>query len=240
MTAPIASGWSESPGGACTHWKAPPCHGARRNPSLTRRPSNRAVRPTEAVFSGLQGRSSPFSADGSSVQELAPVWGWQRAPARSSLEMPKSRSSPVPAHVSNHAVAAEPSSLAAMASFSNARTSWQATLPARPASRKASRTSSAGAARSSASKASSNAVSPEWGLPVRVMAKTKPNHSAAWSAVCVDASCYTPRQSCRNDNGFQSILVTPAAPMAAMSTQSLHGFYRAGSDHRKDGQAVGW
>jgi len=30
MTAPIASGWSESPGGACTHWKAPPCHGARR------------------------------------------------------------------------------------------------------------------------------------------------------------------------------------------------------------------
>jgi hypothetical protein len=31
MTAPIASGWSESPGGPCTHWKAPPFHGARRN-----------------------------------------------------------------------------------------------------------------------------------------------------------------------------------------------------------------
>src|SRR3954451_13045707 len=30
MTAPIASGGSESPGGACTHWKAPPLHGARR------------------------------------------------------------------------------------------------------------------------------------------------------------------------------------------------------------------
>src|SRR5215469_8491049 len=28
MTAPIASGWSESPGGTCTHWKAPPYHGA--------------------------------------------------------------------------------------------------------------------------------------------------------------------------------------------------------------------
>src|SRR5689334_5674282 len=28
MTAPIASGGSESPGGACTHWKAPPFHGA--------------------------------------------------------------------------------------------------------------------------------------------------------------------------------------------------------------------
>ena len=25
---PVASGWSESPGGPCNHWKAPPCHGA--------------------------------------------------------------------------------------------------------------------------------------------------------------------------------------------------------------------
>src|SRR6516225_706964 len=36
MTAPIASGWSESPGGACTHWKAPPCHGAPPTRSLPR------------------------------------------------------------------------------------------------------------------------------------------------------------------------------------------------------------
>src|SRR5207249_256473 len=28
MPAPVASGWSQSPGGPCTHWKAPPCHGA--------------------------------------------------------------------------------------------------------------------------------------------------------------------------------------------------------------------
>src|ERR1700757_3361051 len=28
MPAPVASGGSESPGGPCTHWKAPPCHGA--------------------------------------------------------------------------------------------------------------------------------------------------------------------------------------------------------------------
>jgi hypothetical protein len=28
MTAPVASGWSNWPGGALTHWKAPPCHGA--------------------------------------------------------------------------------------------------------------------------------------------------------------------------------------------------------------------
>src|SRR6516162_8987035 len=26
MPAPVASGGSESPGGPCTHWKAPPCH----------------------------------------------------------------------------------------------------------------------------------------------------------------------------------------------------------------------
>ena len=34
MTAPIASGWSESPGGPCTHWTAPPFHGARRKRSF--------------------------------------------------------------------------------------------------------------------------------------------------------------------------------------------------------------
>src|SRR6185437_12524062 len=34
MTAPIASGWSESPGGTYTHWKAPPCHGAPPLPSF--------------------------------------------------------------------------------------------------------------------------------------------------------------------------------------------------------------
>jgi gamma-glutamyltranspeptidase/glutathione hydrolase len=35
-------------------------------------------------------------------------------------------------------------------------------------------------------------------------------------------------------SGFQAILVAPPAPGGS------HGFYRAGSDHRKDGQAVGW
>jgi gamma-glutamyltranspeptidase / glutathione hydrolase len=39
--------------------------------------------------------------------------------------------------------------------------------------------------------------------------------------------------------GFQSILVMPPAP-ASTGAQQRHGFYRAGSDHRKDGQAVGW
>src|SRR5208283_954302 len=30
MTAPVASGWSDLPVGICTHWKAPPYHGARQ------------------------------------------------------------------------------------------------------------------------------------------------------------------------------------------------------------------
>src|SRR5271156_760361 len=34
MTAPVASGWSGLPGGNCTHWKAPPFHGARQKPPL--------------------------------------------------------------------------------------------------------------------------------------------------------------------------------------------------------------
>src|SRR6516165_6963061 len=34
MPAPVAAGGSESPGGPCTHWKAPPCHGARGNRSF--------------------------------------------------------------------------------------------------------------------------------------------------------------------------------------------------------------
>jgi gamma-glutamyltranspeptidase / glutathione hydrolase len=39
--------------------------------------------------------------------------------------------------------------------------------------------------------------------------------------------------------GFQSILVAPPAP-GGTGAQAVHGYYRAGSDHRKDGQAVGW
>src|ERR1700746_3568433 len=35
MTAPIASGWSESPGGTCPHWKAPPCHVAPPQPPFS-------------------------------------------------------------------------------------------------------------------------------------------------------------------------------------------------------------
>jgi gamma-glutamyltranspeptidase/glutathione hydrolase len=44
--------------------------------------------------------------------------------------------------------------------------------------------------------------------------------------------------------GFQSIMFTadqnPPGARESGSVQRLNGFYRAGSDHRKDGQAVGW
>src|ERR1700758_3076973 len=35
IAAPVASGWSVSPGGTCTHWKAPPSHGAHPTRTLT-------------------------------------------------------------------------------------------------------------------------------------------------------------------------------------------------------------
>jgi gamma-glutamyltranspeptidase/glutathione hydrolase len=39
--------------------------------------------------------------------------------------------------------------------------------------------------------------------------------------------------------GFQAILMAPPAP-GVSGAPAAHGYYRAGSDHRKDGQAVGW
>src|SRR5215467_542408 len=50
MTAPIASGWSESPGGPCAHWKAPPFHGARRFRPFAWPRWNRDVRRSRHVF----------------------------------------------------------------------------------------------------------------------------------------------------------------------------------------------
>jgi gamma-glutamyltranspeptidase/glutathione hydrolase len=41
--------------------------------------------------------------------------------------------------------------------------------------------------------------------------------------------------------GFQSILFTPLpAEQQGPGGPKLNGYYRAGSDHRKDGEAVGW
>src|SRR6202007_538438 len=53
MTAPIASGWSESPGGACTHWKAPPCHGARGEPTFAEARLTGKVAPGDLPHAGL-------------------------------------------------------------------------------------------------------------------------------------------------------------------------------------------
>src|ERR1700756_2402405 len=64
MTAPIASGWSESPGGPCTHWKAPPCHGARRSaviaasesyPLANLSPQRKKEQTLEALIRQLEG-----------------------------------------------------------------------------------------------------------------------------------------------------------------------------------------
>ena len=41
--------------------------------------------------------------------------------------------------------------------------------------------------------------------------------------------------------GYQSIMFVPTTtPAASGASTGLAGYYRAGSDHRKDGQAVGW
>jgi gamma-glutamyltranspeptidase/glutathione hydrolase len=40
--------------------------------------------------------------------------------------------------------------------------------------------------------------------------------------------------------GYQAIMFTPASDADVSSNSSLNGFYRAGSDHRKDGQAVAY
>src|ERR1700758_4453509 len=44
IAAPVASGWSVSPGGACTHWKAPPSHGAHPSETLARAQRNTYMR----------------------------------------------------------------------------------------------------------------------------------------------------------------------------------------------------
>jgi len=54
MPAPVASGGSEAPGGACTHWKAPPCHGAPPLPSFGQGPRER----TAAIRQSLGGPPS--------------------------------------------------------------------------------------------------------------------------------------------------------------------------------------
>src|SRR6516162_8113264 len=58
MPAPVASGGSESPGGPCTHWKAPPCHGARGNRTFVDTLYRCPILRTD----GVSGLDLPFAA----------------------------------------------------------------------------------------------------------------------------------------------------------------------------------
>src|SRR6202048_3325703 len=64
MPAPVASGWSDSPGGACTHWKAPPCHGAPPSRPLPHGPRSREDGPEAEV----PGRVASFVTSGHSLR----------------------------------------------------------------------------------------------------------------------------------------------------------------------------
>jgi hypothetical protein len=63
MTAPVASGWSESPGGPCTHWKAPPftAHTHHRPSGSRQRGENSPVRQAGQA-EGLDEHSNVFGA----------------------------------------------------------------------------------------------------------------------------------------------------------------------------------
>src|SRR6202011_4498266 len=73
MPAPVASGWSESPGGACTRWKAPPCYGA--HPLRTVSASSQWVYPLGTSTSGGgkragSCRSGAFDSDPSQLDVI--------------------------------------------------------------------------------------------------------------------------------------------------------------------------
>jgi hypothetical protein len=65
--APVASGWSISPGGTLTHWKAPPFHGAPRKQPVTNVVFGpRLCENTRAPFSGVSfSHVEAISADSS-------------------------------------------------------------------------------------------------------------------------------------------------------------------------------
>ena len=67
MPAPVASGWSESPGGACTHWKAPPCHGAHPKPTSREDRVSVPARPTATWGTAMRRQRAK------SVIQLAPT-----------------------------------------------------------------------------------------------------------------------------------------------------------------------
>ena len=63
IAAPVASGWSVSPGGACTHWKAPPFHGARQlqTHALQQNCTLTSSLPVQSSGGGIMSPDRPFS-----------------------------------------------------------------------------------------------------------------------------------------------------------------------------------
>src|ERR1700745_3072489 len=68
MTAPIASGRSESPGGTCTHWKAPPCYGAHPLRTLGLPAGNGSLCPFSAIARDRAAGGKPPFGPGSSLK----------------------------------------------------------------------------------------------------------------------------------------------------------------------------
>ena len=86
MTAPVASGWSGCRGGTCTHWKAPPCHGAPPEPSFAITPLNCRVGGERSFADvGANGEVAPIPAvPGSEIRLLdsrdaSRAWDLRRA-----------------------------------------------------------------------------------------------------------------------------------------------------------------
>ena len=105
MPAPVASGWSELPGGACTHWKAPPCHGAHPKLTFTLwRPSRVSVK--------IQ------LADIASLWSAAQVEGFRRRVELQSINA-KSNKSKFQHHISGARVGSEAGDTAECASYAN-------------------------------------------------------------------------------------------------------------------------
>ena len=73
MTAPIASGGSESPGGACTHWKAPPCHGARQLQTFGEPSQTTAAEPSLSSSDGSCPRGSVRTAMAASTTSVESI-----------------------------------------------------------------------------------------------------------------------------------------------------------------------
>ena len=70
MTAPVASGSERLPGGPCTHWKAPPFHGARQQPTYA--VQQKASSLDHLVGAGEHALAAELGKDGVRVNAIGP------------------------------------------------------------------------------------------------------------------------------------------------------------------------